>query len=738
MNAEPCIVTLQTLAALPRWVSWRNEPQADGKLRKTPYQPGENRRAKADDPATWGLRRDAAAHAEMFVDPAFGGGVGLELGPLGDGTSLGGVDLDTCRAADGTIEPWALTIIQRLGTYAEVSPSGTGVKCFFLYATTDQERLRDAMRSTGSEGWGRQWKRTGGDHPPGIELYVGRRYFAETGLRLPFTRPDLRMLEADEILHLIKVIGPEFVAAGGAADGKATKLSDLIQPNDRSRSAKAFRLGAKARREGQTFEEFEETLRTDPSTTDWFSEKASNDGGRQLRRIWEKTDPGAIDSAEWTEDGVAQAFAVKHCDELRFDHDIGRWFEWNGQAWREERTKRAFSWSRIICREIRTHASGSAPASLAKASTAAAVERFAQADPAFAVTSSHWDRDPWLLGTPGGTVDLRTGLLRTANPDDHISKLTAVAPDVKALCPRWRLFLEETTGGDIGFIRFLQQWLGYCLTGVTHEHALLFVFGPGGNGKSVLLSTAAGVLGDYHRTAPMEAFVASASDRHATELAMLRGARLVSASETEEGRAWAEVRIKQLTGGDTIAARFMRQDFFEYRPQFKLTIAGNHKPLLRNVDEAARRRFNMVPFLFKPATVDRELEAKLQAEWPGILRWAIEGCLDWQRNGLARPDVVTEATEEYFQAQDHFARWIEECCVLDPSGTMKTKPSALLKSFGEWCAENGEHQSDNKRLRGQIERTPGLQYVTVKGTQFVRGIGINVPPNRYGVEGGGG
>ena len=178
-------------------------------------------------------------------------------------------------------------------------------------------------------------------------------------------------------------------------------------------------------------------------------------------------------------------------------------------------------------------------------------------------------------------------------------------------------------------VRFLRQWFGYSLT-ETREHALVFVFGPGGNGKSVFLNVMTGILGDYAATATMDAFIASHGDRHSTDVAMLRGSRLVTCSETEEGRQWAEARIKQLTGGDPITARFMRQDNFTYVPQFKLTIVGNHRPLLRTVDDAQRRRFNLVPFTHKPASPDRELERKLRADWPAILRWAIDGCADWR------------------------------------------------------------------------------------------------------------
>jgi len=217
-------------------------------------------------------------------------------------------------------------------------------------------------------------------------------------------------------------------------------------------------------------------------------------------------------------------------------------------------------------------------------------------------------------------------------------------------------------------------------------------------------------MGDYAVTASMDTFVSSKYDRHPTELARLHGARLVSASETEEGRAWAESRIKSLTGGDPVAARYMRQDFFEYVPQFKLLFLGNHKPVLHNVDEAARRRFHIVPFIFKPKTPDKALPEKLKAEYPGILRWMIHGCMDWQKNGLVVPDVVKRETAEYFAEQDTFSQWLEECTEKKYETT--GEPSArLYANWKAWAAKQGEDAGTSKRF---AERLLSAGYRRVK------------------------
>ena len=345
--------------------------------------------------------------------------------------------------------------------------------------------------------------------------------------------------------------------------------------------------------------------------------------------------------------------------------------------------------------------SDSAKASIASAKTVTAVERLARTDRRIAATVDQWDRDLWLLNTPKGVVDLRTGRIRQHCAEDHITKITTVAPGGE--CPRFLAFLTRIMGEDVELITYLRRVLGYALTGLTREHALFFAYGTGANGKSVLLSTVSGLLGDYHKTVPIETFTASNADRHPTDLANLRGARLVTTTETEEGRSRAESRIKQVTGGDVIPARFMRQDFFEYRPAFKLVIAGNHKPSLRSVDEAIRRRFHLIPFAvtIPPDERDAELTEKLKAEWPAILAWLIEGCLDWQRESVRPPQAVRKATEAYLSAEDSLATWIEDKC--ERRADAWELSTTLFSSWNTWANAAGEISGGRKQFAQALE-----------------------------------
>jgi P4 family phage/plasmid primase-like protien len=398
-------------------------------------------------------------------------------------------------------------------------------------------------------------------------------------------------------------------------------------------------------------------------------------------------------SPEFSDDALALEFTGRHADELRYVAKWGTWLHWDGTRWKFEDTLKAFDLARGVAREFANACSkpDSKP-KIARAAKVAAIEKLSRADRRHAATVDQWDADPWLLNTPVGIIDLRTGNTLPHNPKRYMTKITAVASDGD--CPLWRRFLGEITGGDADLQAFLQRISGYALTGSIQEHALFFFYGTGGNGKGVFLNTLAAILRDYAAVAPMEAFVVSQGDRHPTDLAGLRGARLVTAQETEQGRRWAESKIKALTGGDPITARFMRQDFFTYSPAFKLVIAGNHKPALSTIDEAIRRRLYLVPFTVPIAEPDRELPDKLRVEWPGILAWMIQGCLSWFENGLNPPDAVRTATAAYLSEEDSLAQWIEECCIVEKR--QWGVGARLWQSWKGWAEVNNEAPGSRK------------------------------------------
>lgn len=431
----------------------------------------------------------------------------------------------------------------------------------------------------------------------------------------------------------------------------------------------------------------------------------------------------AIDGKTSTEESLAREWATNHKADWRFDAGIQRWFEWDGARWKQDRTRRALQ---LIREHIQAAAEGRGgntkpqPA-LAKASVARGVETFCQIDPRVVVEHDVWDPDAFQLGTPKGMVDLRTGKRVQASRAAMITRSTSIAP-ADGEPTRFLQFIREATNGDETLAHFLQLVLGYCLTGSTREHALFFGYGGGKNGKSVLLNTVARIMGEYATTAAMDTFTASRADKHPTDLARLDGARMVAASETEEGRAWAESRIKQLTGGDRIAARFMRQDFFEFTPRFKLFIVGNFRPRLHNVDEATRRRFNIIPFLHTPPNPDKELEEKLAGEHPQILAWMIDGARQWHETGLTRPEAIADATDRYFEDQDLLGQWIAERCETRVGAMGKT--TLLFESWRDFVRENGEEEGTQRAFAEALHKRGFERNRNNALGRFYRGIDL--------------
>lgn len=428
--------------------------------------------------------------------------------------------------------------------------------------------------------------------------------------------------------------------------------------------------------------------------------------------------PGYM-SAEYgpTEESLGREWVIINGNAWRYDHEIGCWFHWDGNRWRLDKVGFA---GHLIGLHLRDAARISAQRWLGRYNTTRGVEQFARQNPVIAVTHNRWDQDTMLLGTPSGIIDLHSGTIRESTPEDYITKSASITPE-PGQPVLWLRFLNEVFAEDQELVAFIQRICGYCLTGETKEHALAFLYGEGGNGKSVFLNTISGILGDYAEVAAMETFMGSSQPRHSTDLAALCGARLVTASETEQGRGWDEAKLKALTGGDPITARFMRQDNFTYSPQFKLIIAGNHAPTLRQVDEAIRRRLLIVPFTSKPRKPDHDLEQKLKQEWPKILNWMVTGALEWQKFGLCPPASVCEMTNQYFADQDVFSQWLEECCILDPSA--REKPTPLFESWREYARNACIDSGTPKDFKANLERK-GIRGSSSNGDRIYRGISL--------------
>jgi putative DNA primase/helicase len=428
---------------------------------------------------------------------------------------------------------------------------------------------------------------------------------------------------------------------------------------------------------------------------------------------------------DFGETDVARRFAAASEGKLVYDHDDRRWFVWSGSIWKKDSTASAMERIKRFVEGERDRAlAENDKKAMAKMKFVRAVEEAARSDPRLAVHGAMWDADPWLLGTPGGVVDLRTGQLRPGNPKEYISKHAAVAPAAAGTpMPEWDAFLREATKDDPELRHFLQKWAGYCLTGDVSEEVMCFLYGSGGNGKGVYTGVLASILADYAVAMPIEAFTAGGRANQEYYRAQMAGARLVTASETESGRHWAEAQIKELTGNETpVSARQPHGRAYTYRPQFKLHFVGNHAPSLKGRSPAMERRLRIVPFVNEPAAPDPDLKTRLVPEYPAIFRWFIDGCQDWQEGRLGTAEVIQAAGAEYFERQDVFGRWLEERCILDPH--LSTRPGALFGDYRAWCQANGETPLLPSEFVEKRDRTPGLRAVKVQGTPWVRGVGI--------------
>ncbi len=727
----PTLARLTDLVTLPQWVVWRLEPRpGEPKPAKVPYNPRTGRRAKASDPATWGTFAEAVTAYRRR--PGQYAGIGFELA---EGGNLTGVDFDGCVDPDtGAVSEWAAGWVRRLATYTEVSQSGRGLHCIGRGTLPPGGRKTDRLEVYDS---GRFFALTG-DAVPGAPLEVAdcSQSIAELHAEVwpPTETPVHRgngaspvRVEDSDLLEKARQAanGARFDALwngdtsayGGDDSAADLALCDLLAfwtGGDAERIDRLFRQSGLYRPKWERLDYRERTIGKaleEPREYYAWPDGAhrltgENRGNATVTRSEapdtpDATVPNDALPVHLTDLGNARRMARHYGGHLRFCHPWGRWLVWDGQRWALDDTARVERAAKATVGSIYAEAAACQEDShrkeLAKhalrseaATKLRAMMDLTRSEPGIPVLPDALDADPWLLTVANGTLDLRTGELRPHSPGDLITKLAPVPYDAAATCPRWLAFLAETFEGNGPLMAYVQKMAGYALTGDTSEQSLFVLWGTGQNGKSTMLSTLGAMQGDYWKQTPTETLLARSGNVIPNDVAALKGARLVTAIEADEGRRLAESLVKQMTGGDPLAARFMRAEWFNFLPTFKLFLATNHKPEIRGTDLAIWRRIRLIPFrVTVPASKqDKHLGDKLKAELPGILAWAVRGCLAWQREGMAPPAEVVAATTQYREEMDPLADFLAELCIDLPG--IATEAGALFKAYSEWCERGGE------------------------------------------------
>ncbi len=431
-------------------------------------------------------------------------------------------------------------------------------------------------------------------------------------------------------------------------------------------------------------------------------------------------------AANLSDIGNAERFEAFVGARFRYVHPWAAWLAYDGRRWARDADGASVRASRDTLR-----ATAALAAAMPEGKPRDAVERHALhsergprvsamltlAQSLLPVAIDALDRDLDRLNVLNGTVDLLSGTIASHAAGDLLTRLVPVAFDPTAEAPQWEAFLHRVLGGDAALIGFIQRAVGYSLTGRADEQVLFLLHGTGANGKSTFIETLRALLGDYATIADFSTFLRRDSDGARNDLARLVGARFVPAVEADAGAFLAESLVKQVTGGDTITARFLFREYFDYRPQFKIWLAANHKPNVSGTDHGIWRRIRLIPFTVTIPECERDprLAARLLAELPGILAWAVRGCLAWRTQGLGLPDAVRDATSSYRDEMDVFAGFLDGRCVADAAA--RTTAKDLYAAYQAWCAANGEKERSQKALgKRLLERGFGQ----VKGSGGVR------------------
>ena len=732
----------EELRKFPNWVCWVRD-ERNGKPTKIPVNPLTRGNAKSNDPETWASFEEAKQSYLDCENESIAG-----IGFMFSNSDLWGMDLDHCRNAEtGEIQPWAQEIILKANTYAELSPSETGVHLI------GKGKLPPGARKKGP-----------------VEVYDSGRFFTITGQHVEGT--PLTILDCQDRIETLhhSIFGKtgterngdeELMRKASAAENgqRFTKLWSGDWSNYPSQSEADLALcSTLAFWTNNNPDRIDRLFRQSGLMRSKWDEKHYGDGrtygqvtiGKAIAETKEGYTPIAQGSPNkekkptitvgihLTDWGNAQRLVAQHGSLFRYCYDWNKFLVWDGRRWVIDAVGEIQRLAKATITSIYLEASQETDKDRRQAlahhasrceseGKIQAMIELAKSEPGVAIRPEELDLDPWLLNVDNGTLDLKTGILRKPSREDLITKLAPVYYDPTVECPLWTEHLKKIMVGKSNLINFLQRVFGYCLTGITGERVIFIAYGKGANGKSTTQETISSILGeDFSTRTTTETILLKREGTIPNDLAKLRGMRFVYASEAEQGRKLAESLIKDLTGGDKIAARFMRAEWFDFRPTFKVWLSTNHKPTIQGTDNAIWDRIRLIPFIVTIPLDERipheEMFARFQPERPGILAWMVRGCLEWQKERLGFPEEVREATAEYRAEMDLIGDFIEERCEVSKDAEVTSQE--LYQAYLSWCQQSGEKPISRIGFGKTLDERGFVAGKTTKGQRSRKGVAL--------------
>lgn len=748
----------QELKALPNWICWDAVPdEKRGKIKKVPINALTGGGAMSNNPSTW-CDFDTAVRASEKHS-----GIGFMFG----GCPYFGVDIDGKeeeleayqRGENGNI---ISEFISTLQSYAEISQSGKGIHIICKGHLPPQGRRKGNVEMYET---GRFFVMTGNSCSeyagisdctesikPLHEKYIG-------GGREPQAkvRPAVSLSSADDIVKAAAGAknGGKFVAlyGGDTAGYTSSSEADMALCSilafwtgcDASKMDVIFRSSGLMREKwdrpqsGSTYGALT-IQKAIAGCSQVYSPKNSYSASFKQGEVNAQTEQTGQRLYSFDDTGNAQRFVDLFGDKVRYCYTDKRWLWYDGRKWCTDMTGtvKRLADKAVACMaaEAKVYAQLDADegTDMAKAfekhmkscrSNKSKNAMLSEVMHHVPVLPAQMDRFKTVLNTPGGVIDLRSGGISPHDPMTYLTKMTAVEYSENADCPRWLAFLDDIFRGDKDLIRYVQKAVGYSLTGSTTEQCAFFLYGTGRNGKSTFIDIIRDIFGDYAANIQPETIMVRSNQSTAinSDIARLKGARLVTSVEPNEGVRINEGLLKQLTGDDTVTARKLYGDEFEFKPEFKLWMATNHKPVIRGTDTGIWRRIHMIPFTVQipEEKIDRRLKYKLSAELTGIFRWAVEGCLLWQKEGLKMPRAVLEEVREYRREMDVISAFVEDKCTVGKG--LSVKSSQLFAAYLNWAEQNNEYRMSSTKFGMELAKR--FEKVKGRGCNYYSGITLD-------------